>query len=103
MNLLNFKVGFVLGSSVFSLYFWQTKSPTDAKPRDVSSYTAKKHKKMKIIKWILLSAIVLLIFGFSLNYFKTKSTKKGRESFEKVPEVLLLSARNLILSNKLKS
>ena len=33
----NFKVGFVLGSSVFNLYIWLTKSPTDAKPRDVGS------------------------------------------------------------------
>ena len=32
----NYKVGFVLGSSVFNLYIWLTKSPTDAKPRDVS-------------------------------------------------------------------
>jgi hypothetical protein len=31
----NFKVGFVLGSSVFNLYIWLTKTPTDAKPRDV--------------------------------------------------------------------
>ena len=31
----NFKVGFVLASSVFNLYIWLTKSPTDAKPRDV--------------------------------------------------------------------
>ena len=31
----NFKVGFVLGSSVLNLYFWLTKAPTDAKPRDV--------------------------------------------------------------------
>jgi hypothetical protein len=34
----NFKVGFVLGSSVFNLYIWLTKSPTDAKPRDVVRY-----------------------------------------------------------------
>ena len=31
----NFKVGFVLGSSVLNPYIWLTKSPTDAKPRDV--------------------------------------------------------------------
>ena len=31
----NYKVGFVLGSSVFNLYIWLTKSPTDAKPQDV--------------------------------------------------------------------
>ena len=31
----NFKVGFVLASSVFNRYIWLTKSPTDAKPRDV--------------------------------------------------------------------
>ena len=31
------EVGFVLGSSVFKLYIWLTKSPTDAKPRDVTS------------------------------------------------------------------
>ena len=33
----NFKVGFVLGSSVINLYIWLTKSPTGAKPRDVGS------------------------------------------------------------------
>jgi hypothetical protein len=33
----NFKVGFVLASLVFNLYIWHTKSPTDAKPRDVTS------------------------------------------------------------------
>ena len=31
----NFKVGFVLGSSVFNLYIWLIKSPTGAKPQDV--------------------------------------------------------------------
>jgi hypothetical protein len=31
----NFKVGFVLGSSVLNRYIWLTKSPTDAKPRNV--------------------------------------------------------------------
>ena len=40
----NFKVGFVLGSSVFNLYVWLTKSPTDAKPRDV---VCKHQKKLK--------------------------------------------------------
>ena len=34
----NFKVGFVLGSSVLNRYIWLTKSPTDAKPRDVVRY-----------------------------------------------------------------
>ena len=32
------KVGFVLGSSVFNLCIWLTKSPTDAKPRDVNCH-----------------------------------------------------------------
>ena len=32
----NFKVGFVLGSWFFNRYIWLTKSPTDAKPRDVT-------------------------------------------------------------------
>ena len=31
----NFKVGFVLESSVLNRYIWLTKSPTDAKPQDV--------------------------------------------------------------------
>ena len=38
----NFKVGFVLGSSVLNRYFWLIKSPTDAKPRDVVRYLRKK-------------------------------------------------------------
>ncbi len=33
----NFKVGFVLGSLVLNLYILLTKSPTDAKPRDVTA------------------------------------------------------------------
>ena len=36
----NFKVGFVLGSWFFNQYIWLTKSPTDAKPRDVSRHCA---------------------------------------------------------------
>ena len=32
----NFKVGFVLGSWFLNRYIWLIKSPTDAKPRDVS-------------------------------------------------------------------
>ena len=34
----NFKVGFVLGSWFLNRYIWLTKSPTDAKPRDVSGH-----------------------------------------------------------------
>ena len=48
----NFKVGFVLGSSVFNLYIWLTKSPTDAKPRDVSGKLPEKHRKMNEYKEI---------------------------------------------------
>ena len=43
----NFKVGFVLGSAVFNLYIWLTKSPTDANPRDVVRHFATKHQKRK--------------------------------------------------------
>ena len=42
----NFKVGFVLGSSVVNLYICLTKSPTDAKPRDVGRHFAQKNKKL---------------------------------------------------------
>ena len=38
----NFKVGFVLGSWFFNRYIWLTKSPTDAKPRDVSGNAEKR-------------------------------------------------------------
>ena len=41
----NFKVGFVLGSSVFNLYISLTKSPTDAKPQDVGGNTTEKPLK----------------------------------------------------------
>ena len=42
------KVDFVLGSSVFNLYIWLTKSPTDAKPRDVGRNARKNRKKENI-------------------------------------------------------
>ena len=46
----NLKVGFVLGSSDFNLYIRLIKSPTDAKPRDVSSkLSAKKSLKLKLV------------------------------------------------------
>ena len=49
----NFKVGFVLGSWFLIRYIWLTKSPTDAKPRDVVRHwleTAEKEKyKLKIL------------------------------------------------------
>ena len=38
------KVGFVLGSSVLNLYIRLSKSPTDAKPRDVSRYFRSKFR-----------------------------------------------------------
>ena len=47
----NFKVGFVLGSSVFNLYIWLTKSPTDAKPRDVGR-NARKNRKIENYSFI---------------------------------------------------
>ena len=40
----DFKVGFVLASSVFNLYIWLIKSPTDAKPRDVSKQLTQQRK-----------------------------------------------------------
>ena len=47
----NFKVGFVLGSSVLNRYIWLTKSPTDAKPQDVGRHPkAKKFQNQAI--WI---------------------------------------------------
>jgi hypothetical protein len=45
--LTNFKVGFVLGNSVFNLYFWLTKSPTYAKPLDVVRNAFAKWKNQK--------------------------------------------------------
>ena len=39
----NFKVGFVLGSWFLIRYIWLTKSPTDAKPRDVVRNFRKNH------------------------------------------------------------
>ena len=41
------KVGFVLGSWFFIRYIWLIKSPTDAKPRDVSRHFKKTKLKMK--------------------------------------------------------
>ena len=43
----NFKVGFVLGSWFLIRYIWLTKSPTDAKPRDVVCYFKKTEQKLK--------------------------------------------------------
>ena len=45
----NFKVGFVLGSWFLNRYIWLTKSPTDAKPRDVSCNSFKKLRLSKFI------------------------------------------------------
>ena len=58
---------------------------------------------MKIIKWILLSAVVLLIFGFSLNYFKTKSTKKDFEG--KIEYSIDVRSKNesVVTTEKLKA
>ena len=39
------KVGFVLGSWFFIRYIWLTKSPTDAKPRDVVRHLKKTERK----------------------------------------------------------
>ena len=59
----NFKVGFVLGCSVFNLYIWLTKSPTDAKPRDVvGQFRATENRIMKDIK----SNIIFLIPYFTI-------------------------------------
>ena len=44
--LANFKVGFVLGSGFLNQYIWQTKSPTDAKPRDVGRNSPYLHRKL---------------------------------------------------------
>ena len=69
----NFKVGFVLGSSVFNLYIWLTKSPTDAKPRDVSGKQTENRRieelnqlKMKIRILVILIILLLLttLFGW---------------------------------------
>ena len=46
----NFKVGFVLGSWFLNRYIWLTKSPTDAKPRDVRRNFAEKMQKKPIFK-----------------------------------------------------
>ena len=46
----NFKVGFVLGSWFFNRYIWLTKSPTDAKPRDVVRYNFSTFCKKGIFK-----------------------------------------------------
>ena len=46
----NLKVGFVLGSWFFIRYIWLTKSPTDAKPRDVNCYVPKKLQKNRNLK-----------------------------------------------------
>ena len=42
----NFKVGFVLASWFLIRYIWLTKSPTDAKPRDVSGQFAPKRQNI---------------------------------------------------------
>ena len=40
----NFEIGFVFGSWFFNRYIWLTKSPTAAKPRDVSGKFAPKRQ-----------------------------------------------------------
>ena len=43
----NFKVGFVLASWFLIRYIWLTKSPTDAKPRDVMHNAFENRRKKK--------------------------------------------------------
>ena len=51
--IFKFKVCLVLGSSVLNRYIWLTKSPTDAKPRDVTSNVTQ-HRGLKRLNLVQL-------------------------------------------------
>ena len=72
----NFKVSFVLGSSVFNLYIWLTESPTDAKPQDVGSNCCETEQNMEKYETNYFISVIILQFS---EYKWSKNRKEFTE------------------------